>query len=135
MRGDELQGAGQFGFEDSTEPDDLVRNIRVSLAEPSVVADAVERHVTWRGPIPDSPANERLLERLGGARPSEAVVVPMLLRSGVGLVFYGDDFPAGRELGPVEELEWAVLEAGLCMERDLLEERLRAFEHARGHRP
>jgi hypothetical protein len=53
----------------------------------------------------------------------------------VGLVFYGDDVPTGRELGPVEELEWAVLQAGLNMERDLLEERVRAFERARGHRP
>jgi hypothetical protein len=135
VRGDEAQGAGQFGLDDDLGPDDLARNIRVPLGEPSVVAEAVERHETWRGAIPDSSANEQLLERLGGARPSEAVVVPMLLRSGVGLAFYGDDVPAGRELGPVEELEWAVLEAGLCVERDLLEERLRAFEHARGHRP
>jgi hypothetical protein len=59
----------------------------------------------------------------------------MLLRSGVGLVFYGDDLPTGRELGPVEELEWAVLEVGLRMERDLIEERMRAFERARGYHP
>jgi hypothetical protein len=135
VRGDEAQGAGQFGLDGGTGQDDLARNIRFPLGEPSVLADAVERHATWRGAIPESPANEQLVERLGDTRPSEAVVVPMLLRNGVGLVFYGDDVPAGRELGPVEELEWAVLEAGLCMERDLLEERMRAFEQARGHRP
>jgi hypothetical protein len=133
-RGDELQGAGQFGLDDSVEPDDLARNIRIPLEEPSVVADAVERRETWRGEIPDSPGNEHLLELLGGVRPSEAVVVPMLLREGVGLVFYGDDIPAGRELGPIEELEWAALEAGLSMERDLLEKRVQAFERARGQR-
>ena len=58
--------------------------------------------------------------------------MPMVLRDGVGLVFYGDDAPAGRPLGPAEDLEWALLEAGLAMERDLLEERLRDFERARG---
>ena len=42
---------------------------------------------------------------------------------------------SGRPLGAVEDLEWALLEAGLAMERDLLEERLRDFERARGFRP
>jgi hypothetical protein len=50
-------------------------------------------------------------------------------------VFYGDDATSDRPLGPVEELEWALLEAGLAMERDLLEARLSDFERARGHRP
>jgi hypothetical protein len=59
----------------------------------------------------------------------------MVLRDGVGLVFYGDDATSDRPLGPVEDLEWALLEAGLAMERDLLEARLRDFERARGYRP
>ena len=58
--------------------------------------------------------------------------MPMVLRDGVGLVFYGDDAGSGRPLGAVDDLEWALLEAGLAMERDLLEERLRDFERARG---
>ena len=37
--------------------------------------------------------------------------------------------------GATEELEWALLEAGLAMERDLLEQRLADFERARGYRP
>jgi hypothetical protein len=81
------------------------------------------------------PLWRRRLNAARRGRASEAVVVPMILRDGVGLVFYGDDVPVGRALGPVEELEWALLEAGLGMERDLLEDRLRAFERARGHRP
>ena len=63
-------------------------------------------------------------------------MVPMVLRDGVGLVFYGDDARVGSgRSGGVEDLEWALLEAGLAMERDLLEERLRDFERARGYRP
>ena len=79
--------------------------------------------------------NERLLEWLGGARPSEAFVVPMILREGAGLVFYGDDGGTPGRLGATDELEWVLLEAGLAMERDLLEQRLADFERARGHRP
>ena len=135
VRGDEVHGAGQFGLDTAADADDLARSLRLSLADSSVVADAVERRETWRGVIPQTPANEVLLDWLGGPTPEEAVVVPMILREGVGLVFYGDNAPSGQALGPVEDLEWALLEAGLAMERDLLEDRIRAFERARGHRP
>lgn len=135
LRGDEAQGAGQVGLDELPDADDLARSVRLPLAEPSVVSDAVERRESWRGPLPPAPANERLLARLGGTRPTEALVVPMILRDGVGLVFYGDNAPTGKPLGPAEDLEWALLEAGLGMERDLLERRLGDFERVRGYRP
>ena len=135
VRGDEVHGAGQFGLEGSGEPDEMARSLRLPLREPSVIADAVERRETWRGPVAETPANDQLVSLLGGPRPSEAVVVPMLIREGVGLVLYGDNGTALGPIGPVEDLEWALLEAGLSMERDLLEDRMRAFEQARGFRP
>jgi hypothetical protein len=135
VRGDEAQGAGQIGLDHLPQADDLARSVRLPLTEPSVVAVAVDRREPWRGVVPRTPANERLLAHLGGCPPTEALVVPMILRGGVGLVFYGDDGGSGLALGPVDDLEWALLEAGLAMERDLLEERLRDFERARGHRP
>ena len=135
LRGDEAQGAGQVGLDELPEADDLACSVRLPLTEPSVVAGAIERRESWRGAVPRTPANERLLALLGGRAPVEALVVPMVLRDGVGLVFYGDDAGSGRPLGAVEDLEWALLESGLAMERDLLEERLRDFERARGFRP
>jgi hypothetical protein len=135
LRGDEAQGAGQVGLDEMPEADDLARSVRLPLGEPSVVSLAVERRESWKGAVPPGPANERLLARLGGVRPTEALVVPMVLRGGVGLVLYGDNGVAGRPLGPADDLEWALLEAGLAMERDLLERRLGEFELARGYRP
>ena len=135
LRGDEAQGAGGVGLDDLPAADELARSVRLPLREPSVVSEAVERRESWRGAVPPTPANQRLLAPLGGPHPAEALVVPMVLRDGVGLVFYGDDAASGRPLGPVDDLEWALLEAGLAMERDLLEERFRDFERARGHRP
>jgi hypothetical protein len=135
LRGDEAQGAGQVGLEELPDADDLARSVRLPLAEPSVVSEAVERRETWKGAVPPTPANEKLLTLLGGRRPRQALVVPMVLRDGVGLVFYGDDATSEKPLGPVEDLEWALLEAGLAMERDHLETRLRDFERARGYRP
>jgi hypothetical protein len=135
LRGDEVQGAGQVGLDELPAADDLARSVRLPLGEPSIVSEAVERRASWKGAVPPGPANERLLSLLGGTRPTEALVVPMVLRGGVGLVFYGDNGLTARPLGPAEDLEWALLEAGLAMERDLLESRLLDFERARGYRP
>ena len=134
LRGDEAHGAGQVGLA-GDDPDAVARSVRVPLGERSVIAEAVDRRESWRGAVPKAAANDRLLERLGGARPTEALVVPMLLGEGAGLVFYGDNAPSGEPLGPSDDLEWALLEAGLAMERDLLEQRLADFERARGYRP
>jgi hypothetical protein len=135
VRGDEVHGAGQFGLEAASDPDEVARSLRLTLTEPSAIAEAVRRRETWKGLLAETPANDRLVEVLGGPRPSESVVVPMLTREGVGLVLYGDNGTALGPIGPVEDLEWALLEAGLSMERDLLEARMRAFERARGFRP
>lgn len=134
LRSDEAQGASQVGLGGS-DPDELARRVRLPLGEPGVVADAVNRRESWKGTVPAGGANDRLLELLGGVRPNQAVVVPMLLRAGAGLVFYGDDGGSSRPIGATEDLEWALLEAGLAMERDVLEHRLADFEQARGYRP
>lgn len=134
LRSDEAQGASQVGLGGS-DPDELARRVRLPLGEPGVVADAVNRRESWKGTVPAGGANDRLLELLGGVRPNQAVVVPMLLRAGAGLVFYGDDGGSPRPIGATEDLEWALLEAGLAMERDVLEHRLADFEQARGYRP
>ena len=135
VRGDEVQAAGHVGFEDAPDPDAFAHSIRLPLGEPSMIAEAVERRETRRGAPPDLPGDERLLRLLGGPRPTEALVVPMLLREGAGLAFYGDNAPDGAPLGDPAELEWALLEAGLAMERELLERRLAEFERARGYKP
>jgi hypothetical protein len=134
LRSDEAQGASQVGLGGS-DPDELARRVRLPLGEPGVVADAVNRRESWKGTVPAGGANDRLLELLGGVRPNQAVVVPMLLRAGAGLVFYGYDGGSSRPIGATEDLEWALLEAGLAMERDVLEHRLADFEQARGYRP
>jgi hypothetical protein len=135
VRGDEVQAAGHLGLARASDPDALARSIRLPLGEPSMIADAVERRETRRGALEATPANDRLLGLLGGPRPTEALVVPMLLREGAGLVFYGDDAADGEPLGDPADLEWALLEAGLAMERELLDRRLAEFERARGYRP
>jgi hypothetical protein len=131
VRDDEVHGIAQLGASDP----EVARAVRLPLDEPSVIADAVGRRRTWKGALPAVPVHDRLLAWLGGPHPAQALVVPMLFHGRAGLVFYGDDGAEPRALGDETELEWALLEAGLAMERDVLDQRLRDFARARGYQP
>ncbi len=135
LRAEEVQGIAQVGLDGAEDPEAVARSVRLPLTEPSVIAEAVEERRSWRGTLPPARIHDELLARIGGPRPREALVVPMLLQERGGLVFYGDDAAEDSPLGDTNDLEWALLEAGLAMERDVLEQRLRDFERARGYRP
>src|SRR5262245_41965540 len=127
VRGDELAAMGHFGFEGpagSRTPHDL----RVSIAEPSLFSEVVQRKETYRGPLPAGAVNEAFVKQLGPEIPGEVVVVPMIVGGSVATLFYGDDLPARRPMGEVRPLEMLMTEAGLEMERQALEGRIKSFE-------
>lgn len=138
VRGDEAQGAGHFGFGEVGTPGRSVQaaieGLSVPLHQPSVFAEVVERREVCRGPLAETLVNGRLATVLGGGPPDDAVVVPMLVRESVVMIFYGDNLPSGRPIGATEDLEWAFVGASLEMEKDALDERIRAFDNAHGRR-
>ena len=137
LRGDEAQGAGQIGLDHLPRTDDLARSVRLPLTEPSVVADAVERRESWRrGSSLRDPGNERLLaaSRRRAARGGAGRAHGAAGRRGPRVL------RRRRRLGAAARKRrrprvGACSRRGLAMERDLLEERLREFERARGFRP
>jgi uncharacterized protein DUF4388 len=133
VRPDEVRGMGQFGINlPGRFAAEVVRDTAIPLSEPSVFRDVVEGRETYRGPLPATPWNRHLAERLGGAKPTEVVVLPMVVGGTVRLVFYGDNLPEQRDVGPLDALEYAVAEAALAMERALVESREKSLE---GRRP
>lgn len=124
VRHEEVRGLSQFGL---GLPERLaveaVRDTVIPLSEPSVFRHVVEQRETYRGLLPATPWNRHLVERLGGVEPPEVAVVPMVVAGTVRLVFYGDNLPDSRELGPLAGFEETMAEAALAMERALLEGR------------
>ncbi len=127
VRGEELVAMGHFGFEgkDAAGPP---HDVRVSLGEPSLLSEVLQRKETYRGPLPPGEANARFLATLGPDAPGTVVVVPMIVSGNVATIFYGDDLPARRPVGEVRPLEMLMTEAGLEMERQALEGRIKSFE-------
>jgi Domain of unknown function (DUF4388) len=128
VRGNEAQGVGQFGIPAEGAGEGSAKRVRIHLDTPSVLADAILRKEPYQGPLDRAEGNEALVERLGGARPTAVLVVPMVVAGSVAMLFYGDNAADGRPIGATEDLTRVILEASLAMEKVALDERLRDFD-------
>ncbi|MGH9363223.1 MAG: hypothetical protein ACRD2T_15035, partial [Thermoanaerobaculia bacterium] len=133
VRSDGLRGLGQTGVAlDGVDPDEAVHALLLPWDEPSVLSYVAERQETFRGRLEASAGNRALLAGLGGAEPGEAAALPLLVGGQTALVLYGDDLPLRHPIGDLDELELLALQAGLALEKNLLELKLRALEERFG---
>jgi hypothetical protein len=87
-----------------------------------------------RAPVraaPDGPSDAAFLARIGTAAPAEVFVAPIESGEQVAALLYGDNVATGRPLGDTSAIEVIVHEAGLALDRAVLE---RALEQAEGQR-
>jgi hypothetical protein len=126
-------GMHQFGFDhldgDNTDP---LRRIKIPLDQPSILSSASDRKSAFSGPLEPIEWNLYLISKLGGATPREAVAIPLLVNNNVLLVLYGDNAGSNRPVGSFDELELLLLQAGLAMEKRLLEKRIEQYRKFRG---
>jgi hypothetical protein len=122
-------GIGQFGMSlNGTSPDERVRRIKIPSDQPSVLTEVIGTKQTYRGKLRETSWNEYLVAQLGGSVPQEVIAVPMIVNDTVVVIFYGDNCPTNRPIGEIEGLELFMIQAGLAMEKTLLEKRIEAFE-------
>ncbi len=129
VKDDQVVGLGQFGLELSGESADArVRKIAIPLNEESVFRRVVTELLPMRIHPDSSPWDTYLQEQLGGVRPEEVFLGPILSEGKVVAVLYGDNYPAPEPIDDTESLEIFLSQAGLAMEKALLERRLRSRE-------
>ena len=124
-------GIGHFGLPPQSSPGLDRDAFQLPLADASVVTDVIEHQETYHGPLPPTAGNERLIRLLGDGRPSEVLVLPVRVGGTVELVLYGDNAPQNEPIGPFRSLELALSEAGVQIEKDMLDTRARSLERAR----
>ena len=120
VKGDYFCGMGSFGagLEDGSAA--AVRQIRIPVAVSSILQKVADQGTAYKGPMPESEWNQRLIEELGGPRPEEVVAVPLIVDSRTVLVLYGDSAPDNTRIQSIESLELLAHEVGLAMEKDVV---------------
>lgn len=131
VKENEAVGLGQFGIELQKEsPDIKVRNMCIPIDEESVFSEALDNMTPLKLRPPDSWWINYLFDQLGGGRAEEVFIGPLLSEGRVVAVLYGDNLPEQKPIGDTEALEIFLSQAGLAMEKALLERRLLAGQAA-----
>lgn len=129
---DEVRGLGQFGIElKGVSADQVVRNIRIPLSQPSLFQAVIEERRTFSGPLEPNDNNKYLANELGGAMPESAMAIPLIVENKVALIVYGDNLPDRRPIKGLETLEIFMSQAGVALEKALLEKKLAELERGR----
>lgn len=130
VKKDEVRGLGQFGIElaSGASPDRVVRNIRIPLNTPSLFRNVIESRRTYLGPIESNDQNNYFVNEVGGSRPDMVLALPLIVDKKVALIVYGDNLPELKPIKGVETLEIFMNQAGMALEKALLERKLAELE-------
>lgn len=71
-----------------------------------------------------TPVDSYLFEQLGGGIPTEVFIGPLISQSKVIGFLYGDNLPDKKPIGDVEALVIFLAQAGVSMEKSLLQRQL-----------
>ncbi|KAF0220630.1 MAG: response regulator [Geobacteraceae bacterium] len=125
VKKDEIVGLGQFGINDNEGfADAKVRNLRIPKGEASLFSKVIESQLSMKIQ-PDGGSWDRyLFGQLGGA-PDEVFLGPIVSEGKVVAVLYGDNLPEQTPIGDTDSLEIFLSQAGMAMEKLLLERKLK----------
>lgn len=99
-----------------------ITELRIPLAEPSVLKTVVDGAGLYLGPLLDTPMNRQLLDGLGGGRPKTVLLAPLMLSGRIIAILYAD----GEEIlaDKVPELQKLLAKAALAFEALICREKI-----------
>jgi hypothetical protein len=124
LREDSLVGIAQIGLGKAGGPDDAaLRDVHLPARDSSWVRRVLDTLAPVRGrPVDDG--DHRLCVMLGNDSPAEAFVAPLESANRVVAILYADNLPSRLLLPDTGALEVVLHEAGLALDRTLLERAL-----------
>jgi hypothetical protein len=136
VTGDELAEIGRTGMKtNGASPDTRGRRARPPANAGSMFAAVIRDGTSRRGRFPEGSWDRAFVTELDGEAPAESFLVPALCDGKVAAVLYGDNGADGVPLPAITGLEILMQQAGLAMEKALLQERLRGMQKPAPVRP
>ncbi|MRR53506.1 MAG: DUF4388 domain-containing protein [Deltaproteobacteria bacterium] len=126
VREDGIRGLGQFGI---VAPDGLadahVRDLHIPLDADPTFSRVISTRMTVKEPPVLTDWSRYLFEQLGGGEPREIYLGPLISEEKVVALLYGDNLPEKTPIADTDSLEIFLAQAGLAMEKTLLQQRLK----------
>ncbi|HET9528915.1 MAG TPA: DUF4388 domain-containing protein [Blastocatellia bacterium] len=125
VREDVINGVGQFGVNLSggkDNPDQIVRNISVSLGQGSVFDSVIQSGQPYIGALPEDPWIVDILFGLGGVSADLSIfLLPIVCQGKTVFIIYGDNYPGNYEMDNIDELIALTNQASVVLEKIILE--------------
>lgn len=131
---DELTGLGQFGLE-IERADERIRETVLSYGDSPFIKRIIEEAQSYKGSLEKDPVTESLIRELGGGWPLEVIFFPVITEGKVVALLYGDNAHTGDPFSETEGLEIFISQAGLALEKSLLQRKLQEMQKAGGKMP
>lgn len=128
---DEIVGLGQFGLE-IEQPDEKIRDITLPYRHGSFLQSIIDERRAYKGVLQRDSVTESLMNEIGGEWPDEAAFFPLTAEGRVVALLYCDNLLTGEKIGETEGLEIFIDQAGLALEKSLLQRRLQEMENKSG---
>lgn len=124
---EEILGLGQFGLEIEA-ADEKIRKVRLNIKESIFLKGIINQATVYKGQLPRDGITEQFIGLIGGGWPKEVAFFPIIAEQKVVAMLYCDNAPHGEPFAHTEGLEIFINQAGLALEKALLERRLRQME-------
>src|SRR4030043_602183 len=129
MVGDtEIVGLGQFGL-DIEKPDDKIREIILLIQESHFLSKIITEKRLYKGNMGKYSETEEMISEIGGGWPNEIALFPIIAEGRVVALLYCDNLTTGEKISETEGLEIFIDQAGLALEKSLLQRRIQKKEN------
>jgi len=130
----ELTGLGQFGL-DIEGADEKIRETVLAYGESPFLKGIIEAGQSYKGGMEKDPVTEFLMGDLGGGWPFEVALFPVITEGKVVALLYCDNAATGEGFSETEGLEIFISQAGLALEKSLLQRKLLEMQKDAGKIP
>lgn len=128
MVGDtDIVGLGQFGI-DIENPDENIRKITISYEKSPFLKNIILAKRPYKGILERDPITESIMQKIGGIWPDEIAFFPIITENKVVALIYCDNGTKAEKMPETEGLEIFIDQAGLALEKSLLQRRLQEIE-------
>ncbi|MEW6584001.1 MAG: DUF4388 domain-containing protein, partial [Nitrospirota bacterium] len=124
MVGDtEVVGLGQFGL-DIEGPDEKIRETALSLLKSSFLQNIIAEKRPYKGLMEKDEVTESFVKSIGGEWPEEVAFFPIIAEGKVVALLFCDNLASGESFGETAGLEIFIDQAGMALEKSLLQRRI-----------
>ncbi len=124
---EEFTGLGQFGLE-IERADERIRETVLTYGKSPFLKGIIQSGQSFKGMLQRDPVTESLVKELGGGWPLEVSFFPVITEGKVVALLYCDNAPSGDPFSETEGLDIFISQAGLALEKTLLQRRLHEFQ-------